>query len=1742
MNRLKRAFLIVMAVLLIATQTSGLTFADEAVSESTLPAAESTAPLEATDSAQSGPEKQSNPSNPSVSNDTADRAASPLAADSESPQTTSEFTEEIEETSTLTQEDENTPLAPPPYGGTISYSGICGVTSVNSGNNVKWDLYDDGTLVIWAAVTNSAMRDGTGLSSFTWNAYRNSIKRVIVEDGVTSIGNYAFGYTNSTMGISILETVYLADSVLTIGDSAFSHNLQLREFRFSDSLTSIASNAFTNCYRLEKVLLPDSLLTIGSRVFSGCSSVDELVLSANLTTIGDNTFSSMSGLVRVGVNGISSNANLILPASLTTISKSAFSGSFKAGLGTLSIIIPSTVTTIKESAFRVNTGNDTYGYNLVSVTVQRMSVDDLGSPVDSYSGYDASAFPRVYSYLDALVVFPNKNSYTDFYAKSSTSDARKALTYQVSVEFYNSVSAPSPSSTEPKLYGKSLSFVKSPGGIWSYDSAYALPDPSGTPVENGYYPEWVLINGGSRTPVAISTIVKGDMKVYLDKALINPTIKGTVDQVITSNGTPYGGFFQYDLTIPDNRYGQTPYVKVGVNVDHPLLNTNDSDGGHVEFKYFWTDVQWYVSGGSSFYTDGPRNWSEPSMFSKLVNNNYITIPTYNDVRNADIVDGSLQDGRYEVVVVGYYIDSNNVATRFYQSKPGVIAFNSSQLGAYTDNTVYILSISDSPISITYDLNGGNISGNGADVVWPSMAGYSNLGAYPDPVPSPVYPGYVLTGWKDLSTNTIIALGNMNTQAVTVTKKYEAVWSQRIAVTYKYTDDGGTTWKTYTGYTNETAATQALSGDYLTAPSEDPAVTGYDFKGWYTSNALTTKWNFTTDKAGTSNITLYAKMDPIAYSITYTLNGGTYTPSDTNPTSYTVEDLPLSLNSPEKIGHTFMGWTAEVKSGEQGSVSFSDPTIQAGTWGNLVLTAAFTSKPVTITYYPGYGANTAYTSADMSNATAASTGTYNGEVTRPIFYDASHNPTRAGYYFAGWKVVGANPGDPDWIFTGEANPATKLTLAQGLVEGTNDFTLALEAQWVQKTVISYEYSNDGGTTWLTYSGFTNEADTIHPDASGKITAPAEDPSVIGYSFDGWFTSKTFTTEWNFATDVVGNNDMTLYAKMTPIAYAITYVLDGGATTPPNINPATYTIEDPDITLVAPAKAGYTFAGWTAELTTYGKGNLIFNDPAIKAGTYGDLTLTATYSAKPVTITYTQGYGADVAYTGFFNEATATRGVYDGTVERPVFYNASLNPVREGYTFTGWAVKNTGTPWTFDNEINPTKLTGTNGLIDQGIQYSLHLVAQWSLGTYQVTFDSQGADDAALIDPLILSLGYGSVISNHASFPATPTKTGYIFRGWKFEDGTMLQYNNTTMPARNVHLTAVWESTAPGSSIVAVDFTHNYDSGNFTVALVNQKAGPVVYDQWGQPTSEVPTFTNETLDSLNSVRDSLNYDSTARVQVTYTNAAGDQATITVTIWRGPAPYKPDPKPEPPKTIVVTNTVIKYVTVKEVITETITKYVMVPSDDSRDDTSTPRDDAEKDKDPAIQIVPGSGSDSSDSSSGTKSPEPTDPNPDNNSSRVDVVIPDTPVPLGQIGAVAHWSILSLILVIVGAVTAIVHFIFGLRRRKKTDDDSEHTSSVSDAAYFSALDSKGNTSAKHSNRTTTQKRSMTAVRILAIIIGVAAIFLLLFLEDYSLDAAWLNQWTILFSVLCILELLCTAFHFFTTKKKEDANGEASER
>ena len=110
------------------------------------------------------------------------------------------------------------------------------------------------------------------------------IEHIVVEDGITEIGESAFANND------FVTDVYIGNTVTSIGDAAFANCVFLKEITGADSVTSIGENAFSNCSSIEYFSVPEGVSAIPSGVFQYCIGLKTIYIPSNVTVIVPTAF------------------------------------------------------------------------------------------------------------------------------------------------------------------------------------------------------------------------------------------------------------------------------------------------------------------------------------------------------------------------------------------------------------------------------------------------------------------------------------------------------------------------------------------------------------------------------------------------------------------------------------------------------------------------------------------------------------------------------------------------------------------------------------------------------------------------------------------------------------------------------------------------------------------------------------------------------------------------------------------------------------------------------------------------------------------------------------------------------------------------------------------------------------------------------------------------------------------------------------------------------------------------------------------------------------------------------------------------------------------------------------------------------------------------------------------------------------------------------------------------------------
>ena len=236
---------------------------------------------------------------------------------------------------------------------------------------LSWKLTNAGTLTISG---NGAMPDYSSVGDQPWSGKK--IRKVVIQNGVTSIGSCAFwkcellsveipssvqNIGNSAFRESDIISVKIPSSVKTISDSAFQQCQSLGTVTISNGVESIGQNAFRACTSLASISLPASVGEVGAGAFFDCFEMTSATFApgSKQVSMGDNMFTRCRNLMSVKLpssvdriaDGMFQNCLLLARVEIPKGAESIGMSAFASCSAMSAIVIPDSVTTIAIGAF-----------------------------------------------------------------------------------------------------------------------------------------------------------------------------------------------------------------------------------------------------------------------------------------------------------------------------------------------------------------------------------------------------------------------------------------------------------------------------------------------------------------------------------------------------------------------------------------------------------------------------------------------------------------------------------------------------------------------------------------------------------------------------------------------------------------------------------------------------------------------------------------------------------------------------------------------------------------------------------------------------------------------------------------------------------------------------------------------------------------------------------------------------------------------------------------------------------------------------------------------------------------------------------------------------------------------------------------------------------------------------------------------------------------------------------------------
>ena len=469
---------------------------------------------------------------------------------------------------------------------------------------------------------------------------------------------------------------------------------------------------------------------------------------------------------------------------------------------------------------------------------------------------------------------------------------------------------------------------------------------------------------------------------------------------------------------------------ISKNLDKVQVDLNHEAGSHKTALFTWNGASQNIRGDYNYHLD-LRFATVTLKFVGVIEENSTTIELGKRIylTNTEIREPGTSDDFYLTGIPngyqinGYYSDEN-LST--------VYTFDDQK--ATADDTIYV-ELVQKPVTITYDLNGGNLNGETESVVYEDLKVGDNMRTPNDPERE----GYTFKGWKDKD-------GNSPSQQVTGDATYTAQWEKipdpepvqstdvyvyfRVVNTndenvsidglsVKYNANaGGNTWCTF----GKISTTKELTLNnvkkdaetQLTSTNAQIHTDNAGIKDKVLSNVTWYQLGTWEGAPGYHDSGTYWHLDGkiTGYTVTYASEG---TPQNMpqNDGKYYLSNTTYTISNtvPTRTGYTFAGWKSNITNDNKTYKADGENTSITIPKQNVVLTAQWTPNTYKVTYTDGVDNEDVFT-----------------DVVRDVNYKSKipafgeQNPERTGYTFTEWtsSIEGVKPGDlmpnHDVIFT------------------------------------------------------------------------------------------------------------------------------------------------------------------------------------------------------------------------------------------------------------------------------------------------------------------------------------------------------------------------------------------------------------------------------------------------------------------------------------------------------------------------------------------------------------------------------------------------------------------------------------------------------------------------------------------------------------------------------------------------------
>jgi uncharacterized repeat protein (TIGR02543 family) len=617
--------------------------------------------------------------------------------------------------------------------------------------------------------------------------------------------------------------------------------------------------------------------------------------------------------------------------------------------------------------------------------------------------------------------------------------------------------------------------------------------------------------------------------------------------------------------------------------------------------------------------------------------------------------------------------------------------------------------------------------------------------------------YAFVSWSD-GTKTY-APGQsilMGAGAVTLT----AQWTRIYNVIYSF--NGGSV-------ATPIADQQKIAGDIIVISSVVPERAGYIFSSWkdQSGESATAGANY---EVRPNNYLLYAQWTARSYTITYDVNGGNTSPTQTNKT---IGQIFTVAAAPSKVGHDFEHWSDGTNNYNPGA------DYQVGI-SNVILQAIWTPQIYQISYNFNGGTGTPIAAQNYTYGT--------GPATLP-----ASGPSRFEFNFLGWATT----------------PTATAPVSASFAPSGN---ILMHAVWVT-SVYRLTFNAGIGVSDSATATVTIGQSTLLPGATRA-----------NYNLQGWSTTETGGTLISLSSPYTPTADALLYAQWVAQIFTVTYNGNGG-TAGRSTDSVTYNVPTP-ITLPSASRTNYVFSGWYSQAS----GGFLLGDaganysPTASVTVYARWIQGSLYGMGPATLIaqLTVRDGLDSGFTAGSNGSKATVAYTAGALPDGTVITAYLE---ESTTRVSSLLQTTATPilsliiaWVAPDGTVPDTVAGkpivmtvTNSSITAGSKvYGLVANQPEILGVAQIDGEVQVSitkDPAVVVAMVAPDAPTGVTATAIDSTSATISWTAPIGNGGSAITGYTARSNATqtctTTTATSCVMTSLVAGTAYTFSVVATN---------------------------------------------------------------------------------------------------------------------------------------------------------------------------------------------------------------------------------------------------------------------------------------------------------------------------------------------------